>query len=94
MTTGTDIPLIRLERVSRILPGIVPAVLVRDIDLIISAGEFIAITGPSGSGKSSLLYLLGLLDRPSAGRLDRHRRALASRRSERKVGWRSLAVPR
>jgi len=69
MTTGTDIPLIRLERVSRILPGIVPAVLVRDIDLIISAGEFIAITGPSGSGKSSLLYLLGLLDRPSAGRL-------------------------
>ena len=69
MTTGTDIPLIRLERVSRILPGIVPAVLVRDIDLISNAGEFIAITGPSGSVKSSLLYLLGLLDRPSAGRL-------------------------
>lgn len=43
--------------------------LVTDVSLSVSAGEFIAITGPSGSGKSSLLYLLGLLDRPTAGRV-------------------------
>ncbi len=43
--------------------------LVRDVNLCIDQGEFVAITGPSGSGKSSLLYLLGLLDRPSEGQV-------------------------
>ncbi|BBK40449.1 ATP-binding protein [Allostella vacuolata] len=56
--------------VSRILPGAVPVTLVRDIDLAIGKGEFVAITGPSGSGKSSLLYLLGLLDLPTTGTIE------------------------
>ncbi len=43
--------------------------LVEDIDLDINKGEFVAVTGPSGCGKSSLLYLLGLLDTPSAGEI-------------------------
>ncbi len=60
-------PVIELRDVTRILPGEVPVTLVRDIDLEVGQGEFVAITGPSGSGKSSLLYLLGLLDRPSEG---------------------------
>jgi lipoprotein-releasing system ATP-binding protein len=53
--------------VTRILPGIVPTTLVHDITLTIQDNEFVAITGPSGSGKSSLLYLLGLLDMPTSG---------------------------
>jgi lipoprotein-releasing system ATP-binding protein len=43
--------------------------LVRDVNLSFGRGEFVAITGPSGSGKSSLLYLLGLLDRPTEGQV-------------------------
>ena len=42
--------------------------LVHDIDLTVRDKEFVAITGPSGSGKSSLLYLLGLLDMPTRAR--------------------------
>jgi ABC-type lipoprotein export system ATPase subunit len=40
-----------------------------DVDLDIDAGEAVAIVGPSGCGKSSLLYLLGGLDRPTAGKI-------------------------
>ncbi len=55
--------------VSRTLEGEVPVTLVRDVSVTINAGEFVCIMGPSGSGKSSLLYLLGLLDVPSSGRI-------------------------
>ncbi len=60
-------PLIEARKMTKVLPGEVPVTLVADIDLAIAPREFIAITGPSGSGKSSLLYLLGLLDLPSRG---------------------------
>lgn len=58
---------IEAKGVGRTLPGAVPVTLVRDVNLEIAAGSFCTIIGPSGSGKSSLLYLLGLLDRPTLG---------------------------
>jgi lipoprotein-releasing system ATP-binding protein len=39
------------------------------VDLVLARGEFAALIGPSGSGKSTLLNIIGLLDRPTAGRV-------------------------
>ncbi len=60
---------LRAENVVRRLGGEVPVTLVDGVSLHIERGQFIAIMGPSGSGKSSLLYLLGLLDVPTEGRV-------------------------
>lgn len=77
-----SLPLIVTRNLTRILPLEVPVTLVNDISLSIEAGQFVSITGPSGSGKSSLLYLLGLLDRPTSGEVSLDGEATASLSSE------------
>jgi putative ABC transport system ATP-binding protein len=42
---------------------------VHAVDMDVAAGESVAIIGPSGGGKSTLLYLLGGLERPTSGSL-------------------------
>ena len=44
-----------------------PLQVLSDVTFTLAPGEAAAITGPSGSGKSSLLYILGALDPPSSG---------------------------
>jgi putative ABC transport system ATP-binding protein len=56
---------ITFDAVSKVYPGGVAAL--RDVTLRIEEGELVGIVGPSGSGKSSLLHLMGALDRPTAG---------------------------
>jgi len=58
---------IEVEHLTRRLMGEVPVTLVDNVNMEVRRGEFVVITGPSGSGKSSLLYLLGLLDTPTGG---------------------------
>jgi len=67
MNTDVSEAVIAARGLTRILRDPLPVTLVEDVDLEVSRGEFVAITGPSGSGKSSLLYLLGLLDMPTRG---------------------------
>lgn len=63
--------------------------ILKDIDLIIEAGESIAIVGASGSGKSTLLHLLGALDTPSCGSLHFEGRDLAGLSPEQKARLRN-----
>lgn len=58
--------IIRLEGVRRQYTKTAPPA-IDEVTLAVNEGDFLAITGPSGSGKSSLLNIIGLLDRPDAG---------------------------
>ncbi len=51
----------------RAVDGAVPAVV--DVSLEVRSGSLVVLAGPSGSGKSSLLRVLGLIDRPTSGAL-------------------------
>jgi len=61
-------PLIRLERVSKVYGQGENAVwALRQVSLTIAAGEYCAIMGASGSGKSTAMNIMGCLDRPTSG---------------------------
>ncbi|KAF5036541.1 Lipoprotein-releasing system ATP-binding protein LolD [anaerobic digester metagenome] len=72
-------PLYALRGLRKVYQGPAEEVVVlKGLDFEIPAGDSMAILGASGSGKSSLLHLLGALDRPTAGEIRFRGRDLAS----------------
>ncbi len=60
---------LELHQVVKHYPGSPPVRALDGVDLVIRAGELLAVVGPSGSGKSTMLNMMGALDRPSSGRI-------------------------
>lgn len=62
-------PIIRTENLTKIYDGGYQTIALQDVNLEIPRGSLSCIMGPSGHGKSTLLHLMGGLDRPSSGRV-------------------------
>jgi putative ABC transport system ATP-binding protein len=70
--------------------AVVPAL--RGVDVVIDDGAWLAIQGPTGHGKSTLLQLLGGLDRPTSGRIEFSGRDLAALREGQLTGVRARSI--
>ena len=67
---GSAVPLLALERAQKVFEETGTRIeLFDDLSFRIFPGDFTAIKGASGVGKSTLLHILGLLDKPTAGRV-------------------------
>ncbi|HEX9688863.1 MAG TPA: ATP-binding cassette domain-containing protein, partial [Thermoanaerobaculia bacterium] len=71
-------PAVVCERVSKVYPGAQPVVALDSVGVSVAPGEFLAVVGPSGGGKSTLLHLLAGIDRPTSGSITVGGRELSS----------------
>ena len=66
---NSDSPVLLLDEVQKVYnPGPLQVHVLKGISLTVEEGDFVAITGSSGGGKSTMLNILGCLDTPSSGR--------------------------
>ena len=62
-------PVLVVERIVKEYGDVAKTRALDGVDLVVRHGELTALVGPSGSGKSTLLNIIGLLDRPTSGRV-------------------------
>ena len=63
-----DAPPLQLDRIELTLPSAAgPVSILKGVDLTVEAGERLAVVGPSGSGKSSMIAIAAGLERPTGG---------------------------
>src|ERR1700686_3443774 len=66
---GVGAPVLEVDEVTKSYPGEPPVQALRGVNLTIAQGELVGIVGPSGSGETTLLQLMGTLDRPTGGHI-------------------------
>ena len=69
MTQEEHPVVMELIEVRKSYPGNPPVEALRGINLVVRRGELLALVGTSGSGKSTMLNIMGALDRPTSGKL-------------------------
>ena len=92
-SAGTGAPLVTLAGVEKTYhSGRVPFRALRGIDLPVLAGEMVAIAGPAGSGKTTIVNLIAGIDRPSAGTVTVHGTRLDPLGKEQLAIWRRANI--
>lgn len=81
-------PDIRLERISKAYGG---TAVLREVDLDIAEGSFVAVVGKSGSGKSTLLRIIAGLEKAGSGRIETTDRLAVAFQEARLLPWLSVA---
>jgi lipoprotein-releasing system ATP-binding protein len=84
---------LRAEKLTKIFPsGTEEIVVLDDLDLEIGRGEFVALMGESGTGKTTLLHLLAALDTPTSGEVYFMGQRLSEFRLEERAAYRHTCV--
>ncbi|HYZ30699.1 MAG TPA: ABC transporter ATP-binding protein [Crenalkalicoccus sp.] len=90
---AAEAPPLRLEQVERRYRTEAGELAVlRGADLALAAGEIVALVAPSGTGKSTLLHLAGLLERPDGGEVHVEGRAAGTLSDEARTAIRRTAI--
>ncbi len=89
----SDSPMVRLDSVTKGYgSGVTRVDVLRDMDLVVPRGELLAVIGPSGVGKSTLLHVVGLLDRPESGLVELDGEGVGALDGEDRAGLRNRLI--